>query len=88
MDTACGLKDDPTIYPLLYRTHAHEHGKEVAGWKIDGDGNWSLMARDGPSQMSQSYSFESSFSLQENDNSKGDTQVCIRCREGDEMCNL
>ncbi|XGW20266.1 hypothetical protein V3C99_003798 [Haemonchus contortus] len=51
-ETACVIEEDVELHPFAYRTHAHRHGVEVAGWVVNenekGEDEWFLIGRRDP----------------------------------------
>lgn len=53
METVCTIKEKgKTIYPFAYRTHTHNLGKVVSGWKVrtdeNGQDHWTLLGKRDP----------------------------------------
>uniref|UniRef100_A0A8C5HS26 Peptidylglycine alpha-amidating monooxygenase n=1 Tax=Gouania willdenowi TaxID=441366 RepID=A0A8C5HS26_GOUWI len=94
-DVACDYTSYP-IYPFAFRTHTHQLGKVVSGYRVR-DGKWTLIGRQSP-QLPQAF-----YPTTKNLNIKyGDTVAarCVFTGEGrttktyigstsnDEMCNF
>lgn len=98
METACRLKEkNITIFPFFFQVHAHGHSEQVTGWKIDPNGKWTLLGKEGRSQLSLMQPIREGISLQKGDfvaarcamnNTIGAKDVGISYADGSEMCNL
>nr|XP_043868756.1 peptidyl-glycine alpha-amidating monooxygenase A isoform X2 [Solea senegalensis] len=94
-DIACDYSSYP-IYPFAFRTHTHQLGKVVSGYRIR-DGRWSLIGRQSPQLPQAFYPANKSMEVK-----YGDTLAarCMFTGEGkasktyigatsaDEMCNF
>jgi len=94
-ETACDIEDERTIHPFAFRTHTHQLGKVVSGWKVSDKERWELIGKKDPQLPEMFYPAATSLSL-----SQGDT-VAARCTmvntrdrvtyigttQEDEMCN-
>jgi len=48
METACKLNTKLKIHPFAFRTHTHELGRVVSGWKVSPGMNWNLIGKKDP----------------------------------------
>ncbi|KAJ1362751.1 putative peptidylglycine alpha-hydroxylating monooxygenase 1 [Parelaphostrongylus tenuis] len=100
-ETACVIDEDVVLHPFAYRTHAHRHGVEIAGWVINenekGDDEWFLIGKRDP-QLPQMFAPVQNKSLvirqgdmvaarciMKNDENR---VVTMGSTAEDEMCNL
>lgn len=64
METACTIKENKTIYPFAYRTHTHQLGKVVSGYRVrkdsNGQDNWTLIGKRDPLTPQMFYPVENS----------------------------
>merc|ERR1712055_827583 len=95
-ETACDIEDERTIHPFAFRTHTHQLGKVVSGWKVSDKERWELLGKKDPQLPEMFYPADTTLSL-----SQGDT-VAARCTmvntrdrvtyigttKEDEMCNF
>lgn len=77
METACHIKENKIIYPLAYRTHTHQLGKVVSGYKVRknqyGIDEWTLLGKRDPLTPQMFYPVENTDTI-----IKGD-QLAARC---------
>ena len=52
METACTINENKTIYPFAYRTHTHQLGKVVSGYRVrknfEQQDEWQLLGKRDP----------------------------------------
>ncbi|XP_055377670.1 peptidylglycine alpha-hydroxylating monooxygenase [Condylostylus longicornis] len=100
METACEITEKKTIYPIAYRTHTHNLGKVVSGYRVrqdnTGKDEWTLLGKRDPLTPQMFYPVENTEPILYGD------QIAARCtmvsnrhrftRIGktneDEMCNF
>ncbi|XP_059825459.1 peptidyl-glycine alpha-amidating monooxygenase B isoform X3 [Hypanus sabinus] len=94
-DIAC-LYKQATIYPFAFRTHTHQLGQVVSGYRVR-DGKWTLIGRQSPQLPQAFYHVENPMDIKYGDTitarcvftGKGRTTVTrIGSTSKDEMCNL
>ncbi|XP_051875982.1 peptidyl-glycine alpha-amidating monooxygenase B isoform X2 [Pristis pectinata] len=94
-DIAC-LYKQATIYPFAFRTHTHQLGQVVSGYRVR-DGKWTLIGRQNPQLPQAFYHVENPMDIKYGDTitarcvftGKGRTTVTrIGKTSKDEMCNL
>lgn len=77
METSCQIKENKTIYPFAYRTHTHQLGKVVSGYRVRKNRNnqdeWTLLGKRDPLTPQMFYPVENSEPIY-----KGD-QLAARC---------
>ncbi|XP_064608312.1 peptidylglycine alpha-hydroxylating monooxygenase-like [Liolophura sinensis] len=96
MESACSFMDDLDIVPFAFRTHTHQLGKVVSGYRIR-DGEWTEIGRQNPRLPQMFYN----ATTPNMDVSKGDIlaarctmkndldhEVRIGSTQNDEMCNF
>ncbi|XP_078070844.1 peptidyl-glycine alpha-amidating monooxygenase isoform X1 [Mustelus asterias] len=94
-DIAC-LYKQTTIHPFAFRTHTHQLGQVVSGYRVR-DGKWTLIGRQSPQLPQAFYQMDNSVDIKYGDTitarcvftGKGRTTVTrIGATSKDEMCNL
>ncbi|XP_062924679.1 peptidyl-glycine alpha-amidating monooxygenase A isoform X3 [Mobula hypostoma] len=94
-DIAC-LYKQATIYPFAFRTHTHQLGQVVSGYRVR-DGKWTLIGRQSPQLPQAFYHVENPMDIKYGDTitarcvftGKGRTTVTrIGSTSKDEMCNM
>ncbi|XP_048383199.2 peptidyl-glycine alpha-amidating monooxygenase B isoform X1 [Stegostoma tigrinum] len=94
-DIAC-LYKQATIHPFAFRTHTHQLGQVVSGYRVR-DGKWTLIGRQSPQLPQAFYHLENPMDIKYGDTitarcvftGKGRTTVTLIGRTSkDEMCNL
>ncbi|XP_041041886.1 peptidyl-glycine alpha-amidating monooxygenase isoform X2 [Carcharodon carcharias] len=94
-DIAC-LYKQTTIHPFAFRTHTHQLGQVVSGYRVR-DGKWTLIGRQSPQLPQAFYHMENSMDIKYGDtitarcvfSGRGRTTVTrIGRTSKDEMCNL
>ncbi|XP_060693049.1 peptidyl-glycine alpha-amidating monooxygenase A isoform X3 [Hemiscyllium ocellatum] len=94
-DIAC-LYKQATIHPFAFRTHTHQLGQVVSGYRVR-DGKWTLIGRQSPQMPQAFYHVEHPIDIKYGDTitarcvftGKGRTTVTlIGGTAKDEMCNL
>ncbi|XP_072439717.1 peptidyl-glycine alpha-amidating monooxygenase B isoform X2 [Chiloscyllium punctatum] len=94
-DIAC-LYKQATIHPFAFRTHTHQLGQVVSGYRVR-DGKWTLIGRQSPQMPQAFYHLEHPMDIKYGDTitarcvftGKGRTTVTlIGGTSKDEMCNL
>ncbi|XP_069748524.1 peptidyl-glycine alpha-amidating monooxygenase B isoform X3 [Narcine bancroftii] len=94
-DVAC-LYTQATIHPFAFRTHTHQLGQVVSGYRVR-DGKWTLIGRQSPQLPQAFYHMEKPMDIKYGDTitarcvftGKGRTTVTrIGRTSKDEMCNL
>lgn len=77
METACMIKENKTIYPFAYRTHTHQLGKVVSGYRVRKDQNgqdqWTLLGKRDPLTPQMFYPVENMEPIRQGD------QLAARC---------
>jgi peptidylglycine monooxygenase len=100
-ETACMIDEDLELHPFAFRTHSHDHGKVVSGWKVtqneDGKDTWELIGKHDPLKPQMFYpvadedmtiklgDIVAARCRMEND---GHEAVSIGSTGHDEMCNF
>ena len=54
VEAACKIQTNKQIHPFAFRTHTHELGTVVSGWKVSPDMKWTLLGKMDP-QMPQMF---------------------------------
>lgn len=58
-ETACVVDEPLTIHPFAFRTHTHNHGIAVSGWRVrrddDGADQWTLIGKKDPKKPQMFY---------------------------------
>ncbi|XP_067885874.1 peptidyl-glycine alpha-amidating monooxygenase B isoform X4 [Heterodontus francisci] len=94
-DIAC-LYKQTTIHPFAFRTHTHQLGQVVSGYRVR-DGKWTLIGRQSPQLPQAFYHLENPMDIKYGDtitarcifSGKGRTTVTrMGATSKDEMCNL
>lgn len=71
MDSACKMREDKTIYPFAYRTHTHQLGKVVAGYRVrrgpDGRSDWVQLGKRDPLTPQMFYPIENADPIKPGD---------------------
>lgn len=77
METACEISEDKILHPFAYRTHTHQLGKVVAGYKVRRNENrgdeWIQLGKRDPLTPQMFYPIENNGTIV-----KGDV-VAARC---------
>lgn len=100
METACEISENKTIYPFAYRTHTHQLGKVVSGYRVrknsTNQDEWTVLGKRNPLTPQMFYPVENAEPIV-----KGD-KLAARCTmqnfrtratyigatNEDEMCNF
>lgn len=100
METACEIRENKTIHPFAYRTHTHNLGKVVAGYKVRSDArglqHWTQLGKRNPLTPQMFYPVNNNETIIRGDiiaarctmksNRKRITE--IGATNNDEMCNF
>lgn len=78
METACQMKENKTIFPFAYRTHTHQLGKVVSGYRVRKNPNsnqddWTLLGKRDPLTPQMFYPVENAEPIVRGD------QLAARC---------
>ena len=96
METACSMDDNIVAHPFAYRTHAHTHGKVVAGYVVK-DGEWEEIGRMSPQKPQMFYNVtHPGITIKPGDVMAArctmvndeDRAISIGATQKDEMCNF
>lgn len=72
METACQIRENKTIYPFAYRTHTHQLGKVVSGYRVrknqqNHQDEWVLLGKRNPLTPQMFYPVENSEPIVQGD---------------------
>jgi len=100
METSCVIRENRTIHPFAFRTHAHQLGKVVSGYLVTTDSNgqnhWTLIGKESPQKPQMFYPVANTVTVSEGDIlaarctmvSKRRTITYTGPTNNDEMCNF
>lgn len=100
METACQIKENRTIIPFAFRTHAHRLGKLIAGYVVktnaNGTNDWILLGKKDPLLPEMFYPTVTNTAIEKNDflaarctmESNRKRITYIGATNNDEMCNF
>uniref|UniRef100_A0A2P2I356 peptidylglycine monooxygenase n=1 Tax=Hirondellea gigas TaxID=1518452 RepID=A0A2P2I356_9CRUS len=99
METECTIKEDKVIYPFAFRTHTHQLGRVVSGYKVSRNGGedvWTLLGKKDPQLPQMFYPVVTNTTIRKGDRvaarctmvSDRDYVTRIGSTAKDEMCNF
>lgn len=99
METACTIDEDKLLHPFAFRTHTHQLGKVVAGYRVrleNGKHHWTLLGKRNPQDPQMFYPVVNNVTVEQGDQlaarctmeSHHYTATYIGATNKDEMCNF
>lgn len=100
METSCKIKENKVLHPIAFRTHTHQLGKVVSGFRVRNDTGkqvWTLLGKKNPLLPQMFYPVvDKSVTIKKGDilaarctmNSQRDYTTYVGATNLDEMCNF
>lgn len=91
METSCEIKERKVIHPFAYRTHTHQLGKVVSGYRVrrddQGEDHWTELGRRDPLTPQMFYAVTNNVTVRHGDRLVG-AATAVTLLEVDWWCDV